>query len=113
MQDLWPDSLKDTGAFNNKLILNAVDKLTRYIYKKSDLILVQSEAFTEYIIKQGVPSNKIKYFPNPTEKFYNVTKIEFAYSKLFPIGFNLVFAGNIGEAQSFDTLILAAQKLKY
>ena len=113
VQDLWPDSLKDTGAFNNKLILNAVDKLTRYIYKKSDLILVQSEAFTEYIIKQGVPSNKIKYFPNPTEKFYNVTKIELAYSKLFPIGFNLVFAGNIGEAQSFDTLILAAHKLKH
>lgn len=113
VQDLWPDSLKDTGALNNKFILNAVDKLTRYIYKKSDLILVQSEAFTEYIIKQDVPSNKIKYFPNPTEKFYNVTKIEFAYSKLFPIGFNLVFAGNIGEAQSFDTLILAAHKLKY
>jgi colanic acid biosynthesis glycosyl transferase WcaI len=112
VQDLWPDSLKDTGAFNNKFILNAVDKLTRYIYKKSDLVLVQSEAFTEYIIKQGVPLNKIKYFPNPTENFYNLKKVEFAYSKLFPIGFNLIFAGNIGEAQSFDTLIEAAQKLK-
>jgi glycosyltransferase involved in cell wall biosynthesis len=112
VQDLWPDSLKDTGAFDNKFILNAVDKLTRYIYNKSDLILVQSEAFTEYIIKQGIPSNKIKYFPNPTEKFYNVTEVELAYSKLFPIGFNLIFAGNIGEAQSFGTLIEAAYKLK-
>jgi glycosyltransferase involved in cell wall biosynthesis len=112
VQDLWPDSLKDTGAFNNKYILNAVDKLTRHIYNKSDFILVQSEAFIDYIIKQGVPLNKIKYFPNPTEKFYNVKKVEFSYSKLFPIGFNLIFAGNIGEAQSFDTLISAAHKLK-
>lgn len=112
VQDLWPDSLKDTGAFNNKFILNMVDKLTRYIYKKSDLILVQSEAFTEYIIKQGVSLSKIKYFPNPTEKFYNVTEVKIAYSKLFPIGFNLIFAGNIGEAQSFGTLIEAAYKLK-
>jgi glycosyltransferase involved in cell wall biosynthesis len=112
VQDLWPDSIKDTGAFNNKFILNACDKLTRYIYKKSDLILVQSEAFIEYIIKQGVPSSKIKYFPNPTEKFYNITEVMLDYSKLFPKGFNLIFAGNIGEAQSFDTLIKAAYKLK-
>jgi glycosyltransferase involved in cell wall biosynthesis len=112
VQDLWPDSLKDTGAIKDKFILNMADKFTRYVYKKSDVVLVQSEAFTEYIIKQGVPSNKIKYFPNPTEKFYNLTKVEYAYSRLFPIGFNLIFAGNIGEAQSFDTLINAAFKLK-
>lgn len=112
VQDLWPDSLKDTGAFKNEFILNAVDKLTRYIYKKSDFILVQSEAFIEYITKQGVPSNKIKYFPNPTEKFYDISEIKIEYSKLFSNGFNLIFAGNIGEAQSFDTLIEASYKLK-
>jgi glycosyltransferase involved in cell wall biosynthesis len=112
VQDLWPDSLKDTGAFKSKFILNSVDKLTRYIYMKSEIILVQSEAFTDYILKQGVPLKKIKYFPNPTEKFYNVISPKKEYSDLFPIGFNLIFAGNIGEAQSFDTLIDAAYKLK-
>jgi glycosyltransferase involved in cell wall biosynthesis len=112
VQDLWPDSLKDTGAFNNKYILKLADKFTRYIYNNSKIILVQSEAFINYIIKQGVLSNKIKYFPNPTENFYNVVKIDEEYSNLLPKGFNLIFAGNIGEAQSFDTLIDAAVKLK-
>jgi glycosyltransferase involved in cell wall biosynthesis len=112
VQDLWPDSLKDTGAFNNKYILKLADKFTRYIYNNSKIILVQSEAFINYIIKQGVSSNKIKYFPNPTEIFYNVVKINEEYSNLLPKGFNLIFAGNIGEAQSFDTLIDAAVKLK-
>jgi glycosyltransferase involved in cell wall biosynthesis len=112
VQDLWPDSLKDTGAFNNKYILKLADKFTRYIYNNSKIILVQSEAFIDYIIKQGVSSNKIKYFPNPTENFYNVVKINEEYSNLLPKGFNLIFAGNIGEAQSFDTLIDAAVKLK-
>jgi len=111
-QDLWPDSLKDTGAFNNKYILKLADKFTRYIYNNSKIILVQSEAFINYIIKQGVSSNKIKYFPNPTENTYNVVKINEKYSSLLPKGFNLIFAGNIGEAQSFDTLIDAAVKLK-
>ena len=112
VQDLWPDSLKDTGAFKSKFVLNAVYKFTRFIYKKSELILVQSKAFTDYINKQGVPLKKIKYFPNPTEKFYNVVVTQKDYSNLFPMGFNLIFAGNIGEAQSFDTLIDAAYKLK-
>jgi glycosyltransferase involved in cell wall biosynthesis len=112
VQDLWPDSLKDTGALDNKYILKLVDKFTRYIYNKSKIILVQSEAFTNYIIKQGVLRDKIKYLPNPTENFYKVVKINKEYSNLLPKGFNLIFAGNIGEAQSFDTLIEAAVKLK-
>jgi glycosyltransferase involved in cell wall biosynthesis len=112
VQDLWPDSIKDTGALNNKFILKIVEKLTRFIYSKSNFILVQSEAFADFITKQGISSNKIKYFPNPTERFYNISKIQEEYKKLFPIGFNLIFAGNIGEAQSFETLILAAHKLK-
>jgi glycosyltransferase involved in cell wall biosynthesis len=112
VQDLWPDSLKDTGAINSKFVLNSVDKLTKFIYKKSEVILVQSKAFTNYINKQGVPLNKIIYFPNPTEKFYNIAVTKKEYSNLFPKGFNLIFAGNIGEAQSFDTLIDAAHKLK-
>lgn len=112
VQDLWPDSLKDTGAVKSKIILNIVDKLTRIIYGKSKTILVQSKAFADFISKQGVPINKIKYFPNPTERFYKVSNVTDEYLKLFPIGFNLIFAGNIGEAQSFDTLIAAALKLK-
>lgn len=112
VQDLWPDSLKDTGAFNNKYILKLADKLTRYIYNNSEVILVQSEAFVNYIVNQGVSINKIKYFPNPTEKFYNLVQINANYSTTFPKGFNIIFAGNIGEAQSFDTLIDAAFKLK-
>lgn len=112
VQDLWPDSIKDTGAIKNKFILNFIDKFTRYIYKKSNIILVQSKAFADYIINQGVPANKIIYFPNPTERFYKVSEIKQEYMKSFPKGFNLIFAGNIGEAQSFDTLIEAAFKLK-
>ena len=112
VQDLWPDSLKDTGAFNNKYILKLADKLTRYIYNNSEVILVQSEAFVNYIVNQGISINKIKYFPNPTEKFYNLVQINANYSSTFPKGFNIIFAGNIGEAQSFDTLIDAAFKLK-
>ncbi len=111
VQDLWPDSLKDAGSIKNKTLLNIADSITRLIYKKCDLILVQSKAFIDYIHNQGVEKNKIKYFPNPTEKFYKAVDVQNDYKIHFPDGFNLIFAGNVGEAQGFDTLILTAQKL--
>jgi glycosyltransferase involved in cell wall biosynthesis len=112
VQDLWPDSLKDAGGLTNKLILGLVNTLTKFIYKKSKIILVQSKAFVSYILNQGVPISKIHYFPNPTENFYKVLEIDLNYINQFKNGFNLIFAGNIGEAQSFDTLIEAALILK-
>ena len=45
VQDIWPESVKDTGFIKNKFILNAIEKLVKFIYKNSEIILVQSEGF--------------------------------------------------------------------
>ena len=44
--------------------------------------------------------------------FYRVVEKQAIYLEQFPKGFNLVFAGNIGVAQSFDTIISAFEKIK-
>ena len=112
VQDLWPMSLVDAGNVKNKTIISFFDKLTRYLYKKSDNILIQSKGFANYIKAQGVEDNKLLYFPNSAESFYKSVEVPNKYSHLFPDGFNLLFAGNIGQAQSFKTLIEAAYKVK-
>lgn len=112
VQDLWPQSLVDAGGLTNSFILNYVENLTKYIYKNSKVILIQSKAFREYIERQGVESNKIHYFPNLTEAFYKVESIDYSINIKFPHGFNILFAGNIGEAQSFETLLQAAIIIK-
>lgn len=112
VQDLWPMSLVDAGNIKNKLVISLFDKLTKALYNQSYKILVQSKGFTDYIHKQGVNLDKICYFPNSAESFYKILTTPNLYTEKFPKGFNLVFAGNIGEAQSFNTLIDAAGIIK-
>jgi glycosyltransferase involved in cell wall biosynthesis len=112
VQDLWPESISDAGGIKNKKVIKFVNELTKFIYKNCFKILVQSKAFVPYITKQNINSNKLIYFPNSTESFYKVENSNNKYKKLLPNGFKIIFAGNIGEAQSFETIIKSALYLK-
>ena len=113
VQDLWPESLTAAGGINNKLVLGFFNSLTKWIYKHSKKILIQSNGFREYIQNQGVPNDKIIFYPNLTENFYAPLKEVKKYKEFFPNEFfNIVFAGNIGEAQSFRTIIEAFDNIK-
>lgn len=113
VQDLWPESLSATGAIKNKSVLELVGKLVCFIYRGCDRLLIQSPAFAPLIEKQGVHPDKIRYFPNSVEKTYKpaVLHIE-EIEEVLPIGFRIVFAGNIGAAQDFGTILSAAEMLK-
>lgn len=112
MQDIWPHVLTAAGGISNKIIINAADGLTKWVYKKSDRVLVQSNAFVDYLLKQSVPREKITYYPNTTEPFYKPVAAGADYKKYFNLKHNIVFAGNIGESQAFDTLLKAAAIVK-
>lgn len=112
-QDLWPESLVAAGGVKNKLILGFFNALTKWIYRHSKKVLIQSNGFREYILNQGVPNEKILFYPNPTEDFYKPLKGVKEYQEFFKKeNFNIIFAGNIGEAQSFETIIEAISNIK-
>jgi glycosyltransferase involved in cell wall biosynthesis len=112
VQDLWPASISAAGGVQNKSVLFVLNWLTQYIYKHSKKVLVQSKAFIPYIINQNVDPKKLVYLPNTVENYYQKIHIDQNLLKLLPQGFKLMFAGNIGESQSFDTLLNAASILK-
>ena len=113
VQDLWPESLTAAGGINNKLVLGFFNSLTKWIYNQSKKVLIQSEGFREYILNQGIPNDKIIFYPNPTEDFYKPLQKVKEYQEFFQNEFlNIVFAGNIGEAQSFKTIIEAINNIK-
>lgn len=112
VQDLWPESLTAAGGINNKIVLKFFDSLTRYIYKKSKKVLVQSNGFKDYIIGQGISAQKIVFYPNSTENFYQPMPVMEEFKNKLPQGFTILFAGNIGEAQSLQTIIEAAKIVK-
>jgi colanic acid biosynthesis glycosyl transferase WcaI len=108
VQDLWPDSIASAGNIRNPIILSILDRLTRWIYKNSTKVLIQSRGFKSRILAQGVNPSKIIYFPNWTENYYKPVLKNELYSQYFEGKINLIFAGNIGESQDFETLIEAA-----
>lgn len=114
VQDLWPESLSATGAVKSAWILKLVERLVKFIYRGCDLILVQSKAFYDPIQKLGVEMARIEYFPNSAEALYKpVTLTNDAPERAaMPDGFRVMFAGNIGVAQDFETILAAAEKLK-
>jgi colanic acid biosynthesis glycosyl transferase WcaI len=114
VQDLWPESLSATGATESKWILRRMESLVRWIYRHCDKILVQSEAFRGPIERLGVKCEDIAYLPNSAEAFYRPLSLEGRASEdaTLPSGFRVMFGGNIGKAQGFETIVDAAELLK-
>lgn len=110
VQDLWPESLSATGFVKNSLLLEIVSKLVRWIYRKNDVLLVQSEAFVAPVQKMagGTP---VLYHPNPGDSSFSSSE-EFESPVEFSAGFNIVFAGNLGTVQALDTVLQAAILLR-
>ena len=108
--DLWPESLQAAGGVNNRRILGMFDSLTKWIYRSSDKILVSSKSFEESIVMKGDFKDKIVYFPNWADKTMTLEH-GFALPPL-PEGFIVMFAGNMGEAQDFEHIMEAAQRLE-
>ena len=111
VHDLWPESVKDAGGVNNKIILYLVNLMTKSIYYFYDNILVQSPSFKDYLINQGVKDSKIIFYPFYAESFYKIVEKDSKINSQYGEGLNIVFAGNIGIAQSFDTIIEAVKIL--
>ncbi len=113
VQDLWPESLSATGAVSNAPTIKAVEWLVRWIYKGCARVLIQSEAFRASVKRLGVPDERVLYFPNSAEAFYRPLPKETAWhGPKLPEGFRIMFAGNLGAAQSLETVLAAAELLK-
>ena len=113
VQDLWPESLSATDAVRSPWILRGVAALVRLIYRRCDRVLVQSRAFVEPVLAMGVPADRVRYFPNSAEPLYRpACREEGCFDWHLPQGFRVMFAGNIGAAQSFDTILDAAEALR-
>ncbi len=107
--DLWPESLSAAGGIHNNTILGAFEKITKNIYNNSKKILIGSKGFETSIVDKGIDPEKIIYFPYWRDE---VTPSESELPDLPAGGFNIMFTGNMGEAQDFPHVLEAANRLR-
>jgi colanic acid biosynthesis glycosyl transferase WcaI len=109
--DLWPESLSAVGAVKSKKLLSMASSLISYIYKNCDLILCQSKMFQPAILKHYDQKKNVRYFPSWSEKIFEVSAVADKL-KFDSDVFKVLFAGNIGDAQDFPSILMAAEILK-
>lgn len=106
--DLWPASLSAGGINESSIIYKVFLFLSRWIYRSADYVAVSSNMFKEYLGGTiGINKELIFHLPQYAETLF-MDKIEMKQSD----NFNFVFAGNIGDMQSVETIINAAHELK-
>lgn len=105
--DLWPASLAAGGIGENSPIHKLFRGISRKLYAKADRVLVTSAMFGDYFKNYLGLDIDVGYMPQYAEGLFE-TKADPVSSSY---KHNLVFAGNVGEMQSVDTIIKAASLL--
>ena len=109
--DLWPENVEAVNGIHNRRILNALGRMTGYIYRHCDRIMVSSRRFSERMMKWGADPDRIVYWPQYAEDFYTPAQNPVETPSPYLAEFPVVFTGNIGVAQGLDVLIEAARRL--
>ncbi|HHW4413288.1 glycosyltransferase family 4 protein [Citrobacter freundii] len=111
IQDLWPDTLASTGMLTNKKLLNVVNCVCNFVYRRATKIVVLSPGFKERLVSRGVPAEKIEIIYNWSDeenlRYYHKSSVVLPDGK-----FNVVFAGNLGLAQGLPSIVAAAKLLQ-
>ncbi len=113
VKDLWPESVRDGGNLKSNFLPNLLLPTVKYIYKNCDQILTSSRSFIDSI-KEKTDNKDIAYMPHWGETVFKDNKsINFKNEAIEEIkDFKIMFAGNIGIAQDFDSIINAMNEVK-
>ncbi|OJY24336.1 glycosyltransferase family 4 protein [Pandoraea sp. 64-18] len=109
--DLWPETLEALGVVEKPWAAKLADGLVRFVYRHCDQVLVQSKGFVESVVSRGVPRHAVDYFPTTAEALFSKGASEASHNVPNVEGqFKVLFAGNVGDAQDFGTILDAAEK---
>lgn len=106
--DLWPASLSAGGIRESSPIYKLFGWISRRLYRRADRILITSTMFRKYLQDNfQIADETIGYLPQ-------YAAAQFLYLPPVPRKdtVDLMFAGNVGAAQSLTTVLEAAAILK-
>lgn len=118
LQDIFPDSLVNTGICSEKSIFFKIGRwMENVTYKNADKIIAISEDFKTNIMAKGVPEEKIKVVYNWVDEstVYHVDRKNnplFDKYKIDRDKFYVAYSGNIGYTQNMELLVHVADKLR-
>ena len=115
IRDLWPESILAVGAIRNKAIIRMLEWVELFAYRKADRIVPVTDAFKRYMVKKGIPAEKIEVIKNGVDLSFfkevigqNPVAIELGLHGKFVAS----YFGTHGMAHCLETMLYSARELK-
>ncbi len=112
VQDLWPDSVFQSGM-GTSWMRRPIEWICNFAYRGADRIVAQSDGFRDELIRRGVEPRRIEVIHNWIDEGgtgeAGVAEDVDKHEGLQLHGrFNILYAGNLGAAQGLENAIQAA-----
>lgn len=114
VQELYPDIAISRGIIKQKVLIDLARWLEKMVYRRNTHIVTITEEFKKNISARGVCSGKISFIPNGVDcGFYRPLpkNNEFAGQNGLAGYFVVLYAGNIGLVQNWESVLFAAGHL--
>ncbi len=113
VRDLWPAFAVAVGVLTNPLLIRASEWLERFLYRRADMLLVNSPGFIPHVRSRG--ARRVELVPNGADArmFKPQTRGE-AFRQAHELGerFVVLYAGAHGLSNDLDVVLEAAERLK-
>lgn len=115
VQELYPDTFIEVGSMRrDSITARILYAVENFVYRSFDALTPISDVFAETIRQKGTAAAKIHVIPNfaDTDAIQPQAKENpFAQDHGLTNDFVILYAGNIGMTQSFDTLLDVAHRM--
>lgn len=114
LRDIWPESIRAVGAMKKERLLDLLENIELFLYRKATAIVSVTNAFRQNLINRGIDGAKIHVVTNgvdiarfsPTPKDQDLL-CQLGLQETFVAG----YIGTHGMAHGLDTLLDAAKLL--
>ena len=115
VRDLWPAFAVAAGVLRSRILIGLSEWLERFLYRRSDHLIVNSPGFIPHVRQQGVPEAKITLVPNGVDpSMFDPAADGRAFRAAHGLGdrFVALYAGAHGLSNDLGVIVEAAQILR-
>jgi glycosyltransferase involved in cell wall biosynthesis len=113
--EVYPDLAIRQGVIRGRFMIGLWRRIEQLVYRRSALIVPIADQFRQIIAERGVPGHKLRTIPDCVDAdMYRPLprRNDFASAHGLLDEFVLLYAGNIGLVQDWESILYAAEKVR-
>jgi hypothetical protein len=115
LRDMWPESIKAVGAMKDSAVIQLLERVEIFLYRKAARIVTVTHAFKDTLIRRGIDGAKVDVVTNGVDLSHFAPQAKdaalvqkFGLHGMFVAG----YIGTHGMAHALETLLDAALTLQ-